>query len=117
MRLHAAASCLVLLAACATQPAQEWPADVVSFDRMVLAGPVGLTISRKFGQDLPRGVVGLKLWVDEQGRVRKVVQLESSGHENLDAAAAQSALGLRFKPWLRDGQPAPVTVLMPYRMI
>ncbi len=107
----------LLLAACAAQPARDWPERVVSFDQMRLAAPVRLMINQKFGEDRPRGVVGLKLWVDEAGVVRKVVQIESSGHENLDAAALESALSLRFKPWFEAGRAVPVTVLMPYRMI
>ncbi len=108
---------VALLGACASQPERGWPERVVSFDRMTLASPVRLTINRKFGEALPRGVVGLRLWVDERGAVRKVVQVESSGHENLDAAAMESALRLRFTPWLENGEAVPVTVLMPYRMI
>lgn len=76
-----------------------------------------MTINVKLMEALPRGTVGMQLWVDELGKVRKVRLIESSGQTNFDEAAMQSAWRLRFHPWQEDGKPVPVTVVMPYRMI
>jgi periplasmic protein TonB len=53
------------------------------------------------------GTTHLKIVVSPRGRVETAIVVRSSGDARLDAAAVQSALGWRYRPTVRDGQPVP----------
>ena len=109
--------CLMILSlflgACTSLRPDEWPGEVVSFDRMDVREPlsVRLTSSRTFG--LPSGRVVCLLWVDDQGRVQQVRLVEESGSRELDGAVVRGARDMRFQPWVSGGQPRAVSVVMP----
>lgn len=67
-------------------------------------------ISRELGES---GVVRLKVLVDEQGRTKDVVVLQSSGYSRLDQQAVQAMRAARFQPHLEDGVPRAVWVVAP----
>lgn len=67
-------------------------------------------ISRELGES---GVVRLKVLVDEQGRTKDVLVLQSSGFSRLDQQAVQAMRQARFQPHLEDGVPRAVWVVAP----
>ena len=62
-----------------------------------------------------RGVVMLKITVDQRGRVVDVVVADSSGHAAFDASAVRAARTWRGRPALRDGKPFRSTWNQPVR--
>jgi protein TonB len=60
-----------------------------------------------------QGVTTLRLTIDAEGRVARVVLERSSGHAVLDAAAAAAVREWTFFPASVDGVPTAVTVLKP----
>lgn len=61
------------------------------------------------------GRVLLRLTIDETGRVTKVEIAQSSGHDVLDAAAANAVRQWRGRPAHRDGRPTSSIELLPVR--
>ena len=105
-------ACLAL-SACASQPKGEWPAEVVSFDRMETRKPLDMWYSASRALGIPVARVSCLLWVDEAGRVLQVRLLEESGSRELDGAVMRAAREMRFEPWVVDGVARPVSVVMP----
>jgi protein TonB len=59
------------------------------------------------------GTVVLRLEIGEDGAVRKVEVVESSGHEDLDRAAEEAAAAWRFEPAREDGRAVAHDVRVP----
>lgn len=53
-----------------------------------------------------QGLVVLRLWIDETGRVVRATIESSSGHAVLDRAALDAVRNWRFRPGTRAGRPA-----------
>jgi protein TonB len=62
-------------------------------------------LSKDIGE---QGVVGVRLFINENGEVKTVTVVQSSGYERLDKAALQLASRIRFKPYLINGTPSRV---------
>jgi protein TonB len=62
-------------------------------------------LSKDIGE---QGVVGVRLFINENGEVKTVTVVQSSGYERLDKAALQLASRIRFKPYLINGIPSRV---------
>jgi protein TonB len=66
-------------------------------------------VRRHYPDELQRagvgGVVGLQLWVNEDGSVDHVQMSRGSGVSDLDRAALRAAPELRFRPAMRSGVP------------
>ena len=62
-------------------------------------------LSKDIGE---QGVVGVRLFINENGEVKSVTVVQSSGYERLDKAALQLASRIRFKPYLINGTPSRV---------
>lgn len=60
-----------------------------------------------------QGTVVLRVLIDTEGRPCEVVVHESSGSEQLDAAARESVMAALFKPHLENGVARTVQVLIP----
>lgn len=67
--------------------------------------------SRRMGEE---GEATIRVLINDQGRVEKVELQKSSGHPRLDNAAKASAAKALFKPFMEDGRPVPVWVLIPF---
>jgi protein TonB len=72
--------------------------------------PVYPTISRRLGET---GVVVLRVLISEKGLPEQATVAKSSGYGNLDEAGRMAALRALFKPYIEDGKPAAVYVLVP----
>jgi protein TonB len=72
--------------------------------------PVYPSISRRLGET---GVVTLRVLVSEKGTPEQATVQKTSGSTNLDEAGRQAALRSLFKPYMEDGKPVPVYVLVP----
>ena len=68
--------------------------------------------ARRKGQE---GVATIYAIVDESGSVKSVKVHTSSGVPELDMAAAGATWSATFNPYLEDGKPVMVAVLIPYR--
>jgi len=62
-------------------------------------------LSKDIGE---QGIVGVQLFINENGEVRSVSVNKSSGFARLDNAAAQLASRIRFRPYLVNGVPSRV---------
>jgi len=62
-------------------------------------------LSKDIGE---QGIVGVQLFINENGEVRSVSVVKSSGFSRLDNAAAQLASRIRFRPYLVNGVPSRV---------
>ena len=72
--------------------------------------PVYPTISRRLGET---GVVVLRVLISEKGLPEQVIVSKSSGYGNLDEAGRMAAMRALFKPYMEDGKPSAVYVLVP----
>jgi protein TonB len=67
-------------------------------------------LSRKLREE---GVVVLKVLINERGEAEKIEIADSSGHKRLDAAAVEAVAAATFRPYLHNGVPRPMLVLVP----
>lgn len=72
--------------------------------------PVYPSISRRMGES---GVVTLRVLISEKGLPEQAIIQKSSGSSNLDEAGRQAAMRTLFKPYVEDGKPISVYVLVP----
>lgn len=72
--------------------------------------PVYPTISRRLGET---GVVMLRVLISEKGLPEQAIIAKSSGSGNLDEAGRIAAMRALFKPYMEDGKPVAVYVLVP----
>jgi periplasmic protein TonB len=68
-------------------------------------------MSRRMGE---QGRVVLRVLINEKGQPEKVQVQTSSGFARLDEASRQASLRAQFKPYMQDGRPIPVYVLLPF---
>lgn len=68
-------------------------------------------MSRRMGE---QGRVVLRVLVNEKGQPEKVQVQTSSGYARLDEASRQASLRAQFKPYMEDGRPVAVYVLLPF---
>ena len=72
--------------------------------------PVYPSQSRRMGE---QGKVVLRVLVNEKGQADQVLVQHSSGSSRLDEAGRQAALRALFKPYIEDGRPVAVFVIVP----
>jgi periplasmic protein TonB len=60
-----------------------------------------------------RGLVVVRVLVDEAGRAREVNVQQSSGYPRLDKAACQAVERARFKPYVEEGVARPAIAIIP----
>lgn len=72
--------------------------------------PVYPTISRRMGET---GVVMLRVLISEKGLPEQAIIQKSSGSGNLDEAGRIAAMRTLFKPYMEDGKPVSVYVIVP----
>jgi protein TonB len=72
--------------------------------------PVYPSQSRRMGE---QGKVVLRVLVNEKGQADQVLVQHSSGSARLDEAGRQAALRALFKPYVEDGRPVAVFVIVP----
>ena len=60
------------------------------------------------------GTVNLELWIDEEGNVRKVIQIDSL-HPTLDKIAVKNAWELKFSPAMQGAKSVAVRATFPVR--
>lgn len=71
-------------------------------------------LSRRMGEE---GTVGLRVELDEQGKVCAARVSGSSGFARLDEAALSAVRAWRCTPAQRDGQPVRAVALQPFKFI
>lgn len=100
---------------CATSnSADAWPEVVAPAEQMKLAGPLRIKVPKRDSNDAgASGTSLLRVHVDNEGRVKKTLLVESSGNSTLDAAAARSLLDAKFVPYSSGGTPVAVTTTLP----
>jgi protein TonB len=67
-------------------------------------------VSRRMGE---QGKVVLRVLVNDRGQPERVLVESSSGFPRLDESGRQAALRALFKPYMENGRPIPVEVLVP----
>lgn len=98
-------------AAVAAPPAQPAaPRLVTGVEYLRMPQPVYPSISRRLGES---GVVTLRVLVSEKGSPEQATVQQSSGSSHLDEAGRQAAMRSLFKPYMEDGKPVAVYVLVP----
>lgn len=105
------------LAGAATGADEPWPERVARVEDMPTLPPyvtIEVPGSRPRGE-ISRPVV-LRLHVDAQGVVRRAVLLEGSGSPGHDLATLQALRRQRFQPYLVDGEPVDVTLVLPIHL-
>lgn len=91
-------------------PAPATPRTVTGVEYIRAPQPVYPSISRRMGES---GVVTLRVLISEKGLPEQATVQKSSGSSNLDEAGRQAAMRSLFKPFMEDGKPVPVYVLVP----
>jgi protein TonB len=97
-------------AAVTPSAAPSAPKTVTGVEYLRAPQPVYPNISRRLGET---GVVMLRVLIGEKGLPEQVSVHKSSGSSNLDEAGRQAALRALYKPYLEDGKPVSVYVLVP----
>ena len=107
---------LSALASCATpDKAWTWPDPMVSVDQMEIVDSIRVKTQYTYltREKERKYTVVLMLLVDAEGKVRQQKIEKASGNPYLDEATLVAARTARFKAYLIDGLPQPVTVVMP----
>ena len=92
------------------QAAPTGPRVVSAVEYIRAPQPVYPSVSRRMGES---GVVTLRVLISEKGLPEQAIVQKSSGSSNLDEAGRQAAMRTLFKPYIEDGKPVPVYVLVP----
>ncbi|MES2259864.1 MAG: TonB family protein [Pseudomonadota bacterium] len=90
--------------------APSTPRTVQGVEYLRAPQPVYPSISRRLGET---GVVMLRVLISEKGLPEQAIVQKSSGSGNLDEAGRQAALRSVFKPYVEDGKPVAVYVIVP----
>ncbi len=106
------------MAGCGTSAssAADWPELAVPIEAVRPLTPMHLSFFYKVNEGVPRGTTILRIHVDELGHTRRVGLVQGSGHPGLDEGAMKSAWNVNYQPYLKDGQPVPVTVVVPMHL-
>lgn len=91
-------------------PSPATPRTVQGVEYVRPPQPVYPSISRRLGES---GVVMLRVLISEKGMPEQAIVQKSSGSNNLDEAGRQAALRSVFKPYVEDGKPVAVYVIVP----
>ena len=94
----------------AAPPAPPQPKLVTGVEYVRPPSPIYPSISRRLGET---GIVTLRVLVSTRGTPEQATVQQSSGSTNLDEAGRQAAMRSLFKPYMEDGKPVPVYVLVP----
>ncbi|QGZ43100.1 TonB family protein [Pseudoduganella flava] len=94
----------------AAPPAPSTPRLVSGVEYIRAPQPVYPSIARRMGET---GVVTLRVLVSEKGTPEQATVQQSSGSQTLDEAGRQAAMRSLFKPYMEDGKPVAVYVLVP----
>lgn len=118
-----------------TQPVEAAPPPLPEARATVLTPPVLVSGSADYPGDayavavdrsrltpelrliLPEGRVVLRVLVRPDGTVDQVEVAASSGHPELDRAAAEAAQSWQFRPATRDGEPIAAWAVIPVRFV
>ncbi len=97
-------------------PVPEQPpiVEVVDPSPLDLVQPVYPPSARAVGAE---GTVFVEVLVAEDGSVREAAIVRSFGHPACNEAAITAALQSRFEPGKRNGEPAEMRVVFPYRFV
>lgn len=95
-------------AAAPSKPAS--PRLVEGVEYLRAPAPVYPTISRRLGET---GVVMLRVLISEKGLPEQATVQQSSGSGKLDEAGRVAAMRSLFKPYVEDGKPVAVYVIVP----
>ena len=94
----------------APAPAPAVPRVVSNVEYLRMPQLVYPSISRRLGES---GTVILRVLISEQGHPEQVIVQKSSGSSNLDEAGRTAAMRALFKPYVENGKPMAVYVIMP----
>ncbi|HKQ83586.1 MAG TPA: energy transducer TonB [Steroidobacteraceae bacterium] len=86
------------------------PVEVENVQYVEAPRPRYPALSRRLKE---QGVVVLKVLVDERGAAQQIEVADSSGHERLDQAAVEAVAAATFRPFLENGVPRAMLVLIP----
>ncbi|HEV8538195.1 MAG TPA: TonB family protein [Bacteroidota bacterium] len=94
----------------------EEPPDFVPFEK----GPIPVKeVKPEYPEFAKRisaeGTVWIKIWVDKEGKPKKVVIQKSSDNEALDESAKKAAMQYLFTPAIMNNGPVAVWVSIPFR--
>lgn len=103
----------VTLAGCATPSTGPWPAKLVSSDEMKPLTPIRMRFIHTSEEKSGLLTTVLVVHVDADGRAVRSRVEQSSGHPRVDEAAKIALLDARFAPYVVDGTPQAVSVVMP----
>ena len=102
---------VVVAAAAPAAPPAAGPRTVTSdVEYIQPPQPVYPAQSKRLGE---QGKVVLRVLVNEKGQADQVTVQSSSGSARLDEAGRQAALRARFKPYVENGHPVAVFVIVP----
>jgi len=99
--------------ASANDEAERWPQTAVALEDLRPLTRFELRVRRLVAKGKVKGPTVLRAHIDEAGSVLRVAVLESCGNGDLDEAALQALLAMRFEPYGSAGAPAAVTLVLP----
>lgn len=93
-----------------------WPEQVVRIEDMQPRTPMRISVPGGRSTGEVRGPVVIRVHVDQEGMVRKVLLITGCGSPAHDEAALHAMRALRFRPYLVDGNPTDVTLVVPLHL-
>jgi TonB family protein len=90
-----------------------WPTKVVTIEQMRALTPFALKVRGVIAKGRVTGPAVLRVHVGADGKVVRVVLLNSSGNPDLDEASLHAMRPMAFKPFVSDGTAMEVTLMVP----
>lgn len=88
--------------------------DIKTLVVRVTARPVYSAASRAAGE---QGLIQSRVKFDARGVPEMIVVDKSTGYRTLDTAATDALKGMRIEPYIDNGKPVPIWVVMPIRFM
>ncbi|WP_066710725.1 energy transducer TonB [Curvibacter delicatus] len=91
----------------------DWPAKIVRIENLRPVTPFKIRVAGIVAKGTVVGPVTLRAHVDTEGTVIKTTLLSSCGNPDLDESALHAMRSMRFKPYIANGIPTEVTLVVP----
>lgn len=109
-------SLLLCISSLPLAAAGAWPEQVVRIEQMELLTPISISVPKLRPRGEVRAPVAVRVHVNARRAVERVALIESCGSPAHDEAALRALRDVKFQPYVVDGRPIDVTLVVPLHL-